>query len=237
MAAALVALPSHAAAGNLGGGLALSSQLIDRGQAITPATPIVQGNLAWTSGGWALGLSGSARIHAPGGHFVEAIAQAAHYWTLSDNWSMQAGLLYYKYPDSQRFFDRTEAGLHWTFRDVLTIGRSATSSVDRESQHDNITELIVADDMHARKRKLYELCDAAVVLPGGFGTLDELFEMLTWNQLSIHNKRIFLVNSDGFYDHLFAHLQNIANAGFLYDPLEERITILQQPSALNQYLL
>ena len=135
LAAALVALPSHAAAGNLGGGLALSSQLIDRGQAITPATPIVQGNLAWTSGGWALGLSGSARVHAPGGHFVEAIAQAAHYWTLSDNWSMQAGLLYYKYPDSQRFFDRTEAGLHWTFRDVLTIGLSATSSVHRESQH------------------------------------------------------------------------------------------------------
>ncbi len=109
--------------------------------------------------------------------------------------------------------------------------------VDRERQHEGITELIVADDMHARKRKLYELCDAAVVLAGGFGTLDELFEMLTWNQLSIHNKRIFLVNSDGFYDHLFAHLQNIARDGFLYDELEQRITILQQPSALVQYLL
>lgn len=109
--------------------------------------------------------------------------------------------------------------------------------VDRERQHDSITELIVADDMHARKRKLYELCDAAVVLPGGFGTLDELFEMLTWNQLSIHNKRIFLVNSDGFYNHLFAHLQNLEKAGFLYDHLEERITILQQPSGLDQYLL
>src|SRR5262245_42868033 len=109
--------------------------------------------------------------------------------------------------------------------------------VDRERQHDSITELIVADDMHARKRKLYELCDAAVVLPGGFGTMDELFEMLTWNQLSIHNKRIFLLNSGGFYNHLFAHIQNLQNDGFLYDHLEDRITILQQPSDLNQYLL
>ena len=109
--------------------------------------------------------------------------------------------------------------------------------VDREKQHNSITELIVADDMHARKRKLYELCDAAVVLPGGFGTLDELFEMLTWNQLSIHNKKIFLINSGGFYNHLFAHMQNLEKDGFLYDDLEERITILEQPSELNQYLL
>ena len=109
--------------------------------------------------------------------------------------------------------------------------------VDRERQHDSITELIVADDMHARKRKLYELCDAAVVLPGGFGTLDELFEMLTWNQLSIHNKRIFLINSNGFYDHLFAHMKNLQKEGFLYDNVDERITILQHPSALDQYLL
>ena len=109
--------------------------------------------------------------------------------------------------------------------------------VDRERQHDSITELIVADDMHARKRKLYELCDAAVVLPGGFGTLDELFEMLTWNQLSIHNKRIFLVNSNGFCNHLFAHMQNLQKDGFLYDDIEERITVLQVPSEINQFLL
>ena len=98
------ALPLHAGTDPLGGAVALSSQLIDRGQAITPATPIVQGNLAWTSGGWSLGLSGAARVHAPGSHFVEATAQAARYWTLSGDWAMQAGLLDYKYPDAQRFF-------------------------------------------------------------------------------------------------------------------------------------
>ena len=129
------ALPAHAGNGTISGGLALSSQLVDRGQAITPATPIVQGNLVWSSDGWAVGASGSARVHAPGGHVVEATVQAARYWTLSGDWSMQAGLLYYTYPERQRLFDRVETGLHWTYRDVLTFGVSAASTVHRERQH------------------------------------------------------------------------------------------------------
>jgi uncharacterized protein (TIGR00730 family) len=67
-----------------------------------------------------------------------------------------------------------------------------------EHQHENISELLVVEDMHVRKRKLYELCDAAIILPGGFGTLDELFEILTWNQLSIHDKKIFILNQEDF---------------------------------------
>lgn len=109
--------------------------------------------------------------------------------------------------------------------------------VEWEHQHKNITELIVVDNMHTRKKKLYELCDAAVILPGGLGTLDELFEMMTWNQLSIHNKRIFFINSDGFYDHLIHHMQSLEDNGFLYDKLKDRITILSEPAELNQYLL
>ena len=61
--------------------------------------------------------------------------------------------------------------------------------VEWEHQHENLSELLVVDDMHVRKRKMYDLCDGAIILPGGFGTLDELFEMLTWNQLSIHDKK------------------------------------------------
>jgi uncharacterized protein (TIGR00730 family) len=94
----------------------------------------------------------------------------------------------------------------------------------------------VVEDMHMRKRKMYELCDAAIILPGGFGTLDELFEMLTWNQLSIHDKRIFIMNSGGFYDHLLAHLQNLTNEGFLYGELPEQFTILNNPSDILQYI-
>jgi uncharacterized protein (TIGR00730 family) len=105
-----------------------------------------------------------------------------------------------------------------------------------ESQHKNISELLVVDDMHVRKRKLYELCDAAIILPGGFGTLDELFEMLTWNQLSIHDKKIFLLNSGGFYDHLIAHMKVLSTDGFLYGALEEKITILNAPEEMVPFI-
>jgi len=132
-----MALPLHATTvggGTLGGGIALSSQLVDRGQAITKATPILQGVLSWsTPDGWALGLSTSAEARSPG-PVVEAMAQVAHYWTLTSDWSMQAGAIYYKYPWRSRFFDRSEGGLHWTFRDVLTFGVSATHFVHADSE-------------------------------------------------------------------------------------------------------
>src|SRR5262245_28354374 len=105
-----------------------------------------------------------------------------------------------------------------------------------EAQHKEITELIIADDMHVRKKKMYELCDAAIILPGGFGTLDELFEMLTWNQLSIHDKEIFILNSKGFYDHLLVHIDQLNTQGFLYEAAKERITVLGDPSELIRYL-
>jgi uncharacterized protein (TIGR00730 family) len=108
--------------------------------------------------------------------------------------------------------------------------------VDWEHQHDAISELFVVDDMHVRKRKLYDLCDGAIILPGGFGTLDELFEILTWNQLSIHDKKIFILNSEGFYNHLLAHMQLLSTEGFLYGKFEEKLTVLNAPEDLEQYL-
>jgi len=109
--------------------------------------------------------------------------------------------------------------------------------VEWEHQHHGITELIISDDMHERKKKMYELCDAAIILPGGFGTLDELFEMLTWNQLSIHDKKIFILNSGGFFDLLLAHIDHLEKHGFLYETAKERITVLSDPSQLVEYLL
>ena len=105
-----------------------------------------------------------------------------------------------------------------------------------EREHGNITELIISDDMHARKKSLYEMCDAALILPGGFGTMDELFEILTWNQLSIHDKRIFILNSAGFYDHVLAHINQLDQQGFLYESAKEKITVLNEPNQLIQYL-
>lgn len=107
---------------------------------------------------------------------------------------------------------------------------------DREHHHEGITELIIVDDMHARKKILYEKCDAAIILPGGFGTMDEFFEMLTWNQLSIHDKKIFILNTDGFYDHLLAFAQTMEQEDFLYDKIEDKLVVLNQAEDILQYL-
>lgn len=108
--------------------------------------------------------------------------------------------------------------------------------VEWERQHDSISELLVVDNMHTRKKKMYDLCDAAIILPGGFGTLDELFEMITWNQLSIHDKMIFILNSGGFYDHLIAHISQMQQEGFLYEEAQKRIVIIDTPAELANYL-
>src|SRR5690242_8884960 len=101
--------------------------------------------------------------------------------------------------------------------------------IEWEHQHEGLTELAVVPDMHSRKKMMYEMCDAAIVLPGGFGTLDELFEMLTWNQLKIHDKKIYVLNSDGFYNHLIHHLKQLQKEGFLYEGLEERLIFCDSP--------
>jgi uncharacterized protein (TIGR00730 family) len=98
-----------------------------------------------------------------------------------------------------------------------------------EHQHEGITDLRVVEDMHIRKKMMYELCDAAIILPGGNGTLDELFEMLTWNTLNIHNKKIILLNSAGFYNPLIAHIEMMATEGFLYNDWRERLIVCNDP--------
>jgi len=116
------------------------------------------------------------------------------------------------------------------------IGIITKKLVDWEHQHKGITDLSIVDDMHIRKQRMYDLCDAAVILPGGVGTLDEFFEMVTWNQLSIHDKKIYIINSDNFFDFLLKHIQQMEKQGFLYESVLERITVLNEPEQLLQYL-
>ena len=101
--------------------------------------------------------------------------------------------------------------------------------IARETQHKGLTELAIVPDMHTRKKMMFERSDVAIVLPGGFGTMDELFEMLTWNQLKIHDKKIFMLNSDGFYSHLINHIRQLQKEGFLYDDLQERMIFCDTP--------
>ena len=105
-----------------------------------------------------------------------------------------------------------------------------------EHQHTGISDLQIVADMHSRKKIMYDLCDAAIILPGGFGTLDEMFEIITWNQLTIHDKRIFVLNTDGFYNHLLQHLQQLKEESFLYTDLDECITVLNEPKDVVPFL-
>ena len=112
------------------------------------------------------------------------------------------------------------------------VGVIPTLLNDREQQHDMLTTLHIVETMHERKKMMYELCEAAIILPGGFGTMDELFEMITWNQLSIHDKIIVLLNSDGYYNSLIAHLKQMQQEGFLYTPWNESFFTISDPKEL-----
>jgi uncharacterized protein (TIGR00730 family) len=85
----------------------------------------------------------------------------------------------------------------------------------KEIAHKKLTELILVETMHERKTKMNDLCDGVIVLPGGYGTLEEFFEMITWAQLGLHKKPIGILNIDGFYDDLIKLVQTMVDKGFL----------------------
>lgn len=85
----------------------------------------------------------------------------------------------------------------------------------KEIAHDGLTELHVVQSMHARKAKMVDLSDAFIALPGGIGTMEEMFEIWTWGQLGQHRHPVGLLNVDGFYDELVAFLDKMTDQGFL----------------------
>ncbi len=96
---------------------------------------------------------------------------------------------------------------------------------NQEVAHEGITELIQVDSMHERKLKMYELCDGVITMPGGWGTMDEMFEMLTWGQLGLHKKPVCLLNVNGYYDSLKVLVNNMAQEGFLNECTKEMLLI------------
>ncbi|HUK08629.1 MAG TPA: TIGR00730 family Rossman fold protein [Stellaceae bacterium] len=85
---------------------------------------------------------------------------------------------------------------------------------DRELGHTGISELIVAESMHERKQRMFELADAFVILPGGLGTLDEAFECITWRQLGLHDRPIVLVDIGGYWQPLMRLIDRVVETGF-----------------------
>lgn len=95
------------------------------------------------------------------------------------------------------------------------IGVIPRSLMEKELGHGGVTELHVVTSMHERKQMMVDLSDAFIALPGGFGTLDETFETLTWLQLSFHQKPVALLNVSGFFDGLITFIQHMSTHGFL----------------------
>ncbi|WP_296383758.1 TIGR00730 family Rossman fold protein [Winogradskyella sp.] len=85
----------------------------------------------------------------------------------------------------------------------------------KEIVHTELTELIVTDNMHDRKVIMYEKSDGFIIIPGGFGTMDEFFEITTWGQLGLHTKPIGILNTNGYYDALIAQCKMMVERGFL----------------------
>jgi len=91
--------------------------------------------------------------------------------------------------------------------------------------HKNLTELILVDTMHERKTKMHDLSDGVIALPGGFGTLEEFFEVLTWGQLKLHKKPVGILNINGFYDPLINLIRNMVEKGFLEEENRKMVLI------------
>jgi uncharacterized protein (TIGR00730 family) len=125
--------------------------------------------------------------------------------------------------------------------EVLRLGGEATgviprALVEREVGHTGLTRLFVVKDMHERKAMMSELSDGFIAMPGGMGTLEELFEMLTWSQLGIHAKPVGVLNVNGFYDGLVGFIGHLRAEGFVRAEHAALMLVEATPEAIVQRL-
>jgi uncharacterized protein (TIGR00730 family) len=107
----------------------------------------------------------------------------------------------------------------------------------KEVCHENLSELIVTKTMHERKMIMHELSEGVITLPGGYGTLEELFEMITWAQLGLHANPVGILNTNGFYDELLSMLQKMVQAKLLKIENYEMLLVSEEIQALFTKML
>lgn len=125
--------------------------------------------------------------------------------------------------------------------DVLELGGRVygvipTALVNLEVAHTGVTELFTVETMHERKAKMTELADAFLALPGGIGTLDELFEAWSWNALGYHKKPFCLLNVDGFWDGLIKFIDHATASGFLSESRRKQLLVANSPQEALELL-
>ncbi len=122
-------------------------------------------------------------------------------------------------------------------RNMKTIGVIPESLKIKEVAHSGLNELIVVENMHQRKAIMAEKADAFIALPGGFGTFDELFEIITWNQLGIISKPVALLNFKGFFNPLLEFLKHASEKGFIKRENLDMLIIEENPKILIHKLI
>ncbi|MBG88081.1 MAG: TIGR00730 family Rossman fold protein [Verrucomicrobiales bacterium] len=133
-------------------------------------------------------------------------------------------------------------GLMGTVADAVIEAGGAVHGVipqaleEKELAHRGVTELTVVVSMHTRKQRMAELSDGFITLPGGIGTLEELAEIFTWLQLQFHNKPVGILNTNGYYDHLFAFLRHMRDEQFLKSRQLDALLVSNRPSELLQQM-
>jgi uncharacterized protein (TIGR00730 family) len=123
--------------------------------------------------------------------------------------------------------------------EVMRLGGEATGIIpkgllEKEVAHGGLTRLHIVKDMHERKAMMIDLSDGFIALPGGLGTLEELFEVLTWAQLKFHNKPVGLLNTQGFFNSLIEFIQQLVAQGFLQPLHADLLMVETEPSVLLQ---
>jgi uncharacterized protein (TIGR00730 family) len=105
-----------------------------------------------------------------------------------------------------------------------------------EVEHKGLTKMFMVDSMHERKQVMYDHADVFVILPGGFGTLDEMFEVITWRQIRIHEKKVIIYNHNGYWDHMIALLEHMIVVGFAKPETREFYQVVNTKKELYELL-